>query len=473
MSKDNELERNSLTRRQFIKGAALSFFGLGTTACGLDKLINPSAYTPNETPQPEIPTATKFPDTPTPFQPVQDTPTVEPLPTSIPTESVLRLTADELNSKSDEELKLIAPKPNLEQLGFSPDTTLIPDIIIRGGEGANYVLYRNPNTKNIELAWNAETGSQEHAIYATYEKEIAGEIYKGIPCLFLTDQTVLDESGGGGWLGLNELFPDAEERLGNAFQAALGFYYWTKKVQPVGNYAFDKGLPNFEEIPGYENLRYELESIFDPNRKRGYNKADGPLRDKVAGYIRDYFLITLAVNKSLNKPMEVQLKAKFAPYIDLTQQKLIVGKFIHTGKQRYGTWFIWVDIHEGSRINAFKFITQSDISTTTLLIDQVRYDKANYLYGGHIVGFLRYFFGDYLYAPVPYLPGRIPLDGETVNSPEFTTGYATILCPPELQPEAIKEYYAKFGLPVVTDEYSFNHALPGQQSAIKFYKKNK
>ncbi|KKS95525.1 MAG: hypothetical protein UV71_C0006G0024 [Microgenomates group bacterium GW2011_GWC1_43_13] len=463
--------KKGISRGNFIK--LLGIAGGASIISACEKIINPPQSTPTGAITPEV----DVQHSTAPTETTQPTPTLEPTANPTPTETVepvISLTDVEFQGKSDEELKTIAPKAKTQELGFIDGTELTPDVVVRGGKGANYILYKNLNTKNIELAWNAETGTQEHAIYATYEKEIAGEVYKGIPCLFLTDQTVLDETGGGGWLGLNPEFPDAEKRLGDAFQAALGMYYWASKIQPaIVNYAFEKGLPNFEEIPGYENLRHELENIKDRTYQSqyvGYNKAPGYLRDKIAAFMRDKFLVSLATSKTTGESMDVQFKAKRATRVDLAKQKIIVTKFFCSGEHKLGNWLIWTDIVFGYKIPSFRFITQTESDAVTLLVDQIKYDRSNYLYGGHIVGFLRYFFGDNLFIGLPYIPGQAPYETMTLGSSDYTTGFATTLCPPELQPEIIQQHYASFGMPGFTDKYSYDRAFPGQQSALKFYK---
>ena len=316
--------KKGISRGNFIK--LLGIAGGASIISACERVINPPQSTSTDAITPEV----NVPHSATPTETTQPTATLEPTANPTPTETiepVVSLTDVEFQAKSDEELKIISPKPKIEELGFPVGTQLSPDTIIRGGEGANYILYKNPQTTNIELAWNAETGIQEHAIYSTYEKEINGEVCKGIPCLFLTNASVLEEEGGGGWFGLNPDFPDAQDRVGRAFNTALGIYYWCKVIRPTDysfgmSYDYKKKLPDFSDIPGYANLTEELENIYTSNYF--YDTGSGPLRERIGSYMSDKFLFILNEKRKSGDPMEIRLKAVRSEPVDLVEQKLFI-----------------------------------------------------------------------------------------------------------------------------------------------------
>ncbi len=458
----------SLTRREFLELAGLA---LTTAACGkvvrtLETLTPTAAPKSTDTPKPPTSTPTESPT---------ETPTTTP--TEDPYRAVI-LTQEQLASMSDAEVRQAAPTPNITELGFPPGTQLVPEVVGRWGEGSNYVIYKNPATNDYELAWNPETGAVEHAIYApAHEAEIAGERCTGIPLLIISDKTILAEDGGGGYFALNhEVIPDSQARVGQAFNSALAVYWWGTRGPGAldRRCLFDHGLPDFSEIPGHETLTAELEAVRDPNW--WYDKASGPLRDRIVAFMRDKFLLTLNQKKQLGEPMDVTLKALRAASVDLTRQKVMVTRFVCTGDYQPtsgGIHDIFMAQVCANNLASLPFVEQT--SNVNLRVDDVKYDVTNYQYGDKLTLLLRCLFGkSHEYYLPDYTPGYVPNPNSSDPNERIghcsdnTTGFATILCPPDFQPPVIKEYYDRLFLPALTHQYSVRRPFPGQQSAVNF-----
>jgi hypothetical protein len=473
LNTDNALNeaKGQVTRKKVAQGAMVGVMALA--GCYMPVTAIPTSTVSREANTPAVTEVVPaITETLAPITEPTQTETAVPTETATP-EVVLTLTSEEFLAKTDEELKNLAPVPDIEALGFPEGTELIPDIVIREGEGANFILYKNNATGNIELAWDAETGIHEHAIYSTYEAKIGEEVYKGIPLLILSDPSILDESGGGGWFGLDPAFPDAEEEVGNAFQAALGMYYWTQIVKTGDKRLFEHETPDLSDVPGYRNLENELINV--RSVPWIYEQISGPLRDGIADYVRDKFLISLNQKKNSGESIDITLKAKRAVPVDLSKQNIFIIKFICSDEYKKDiinkSRITALESLKSKEISSFSFITQTSAYPVILEIDGLKYDKHNYLYGGKFTGFLRYFFGDYLFSYFSINARRKPPDNSTGYSPDFTTGFATTLCPPDKQPAYILEYYNLWGLPTDTIDYSPSVPYPNQHCIVNFIKK--
>jgi hypothetical protein len=343
--------------------------------------------------------------------------TATPMETAVP-EIFSKLTSEEFLAKSDEELRNIAPVPDIEALGFPEGTQLTPDVIIRGGEGANYVLYKRGESGLQELAWNAETGAIEHAVYGkakTYkilDRETVQEVeVEGIPILFLTSPKVLETDGG--WFGPNpdprfynpeqnsERLNNPQEMLGEAFMQALGVWYWGRYLHPgeriPSQYDQAKSLA---EIPPLDN--------FNPVEYTGYYSTYSPInlnRHQIAllgKYWRDLFLLDLEKKRQSNQQLEIELKNKGDDNVDLTKTDVFIVRFdmIEYHEQAINHWIDWaLQIETVSDSNTLRFI-EGNVSPNaiTLVVDQPAYTIGRVnrhvpFFGGYVSFFLRYFFG--------------------------------------------------------------------------------
>ena len=278
------------------------------------------------------------------------------------------------------------------------------------------------------------------------------------------------------------IIPDSQARVAEAFCAALGVYHWRTKVGSGDrNHIFDSGLPEsrFLDIPGFETMASELEAIHN-SQWFYYDQMSGPLRDQVVDYMKQRFLLTLNQKRKSGESMNVTLMANNATAIDLTRQKVAVIKFTHSEDFPSTDRFlseIFYDISYTERARTFRWVSQTPNDRLNLTVDGVRRDMMPYLYGGEWSVFLRSFFGK-PFNPLPgfspdSIPDPNPSDpGEIASfSSDITTGYATILCPPELQPTEIQQYCAALFLPATTVGYSCTRPYPDQQSAVNFVRR--
>lgn len=359
---------------------------------------------------------------------------------------------------------------------YSLEVQLSPYKILRNPGGESYALYQGENGI-VYLARNIETGTIEHAVYATYEGEIGGEIYQGIPILVLTDKTLLEQKRGdkvdGGWFGLNPVVPDAQERVGDAFQQALGLYYWVKKERPnerspfLNHTLYKYEMPDFTRVPGYAYLKAEFEKIYD-HYHYGYDQASGELRSKLNAFWRDLFLMTLKEKKAAGEPLELRLKDKGGTVVDFTKINSVVVKFVLSGKYIFPKP-IWDSRNAAGDFGGLHFV-RADLSpaSVTLYVDDFSYNSRDIFYGSKLTAWLRYFWGATYFSPTNYKPGFYGNFSE-----DFTPGIAAAMCPLDLQPEkVIRETYYKFGLPFRTFNYSPLYPLPGQNCAVKYLEIN-
>ncbi|OGG20809.1 hypothetical protein A3D03_03970 [Candidatus Gottesmanbacteria bacterium RIFCSPHIGHO2_02_FULL_40_13] len=325
-------------------------------------------------------------------------------------EPVATLTNEQIVSMDDGQILQQAPQLNSTEYQFDTEFPLVADEVIRGGEGANYVVYKD-ETGNYHLVWNIETGEVNHAIYApAYEGEIGGEVHKGIPLLVLTDNSVLKPENGGGWFGLNPDYTDAQARIAEAFQIALGMRYWDSKIKPADNFPFSHGLPDFKDVPGYETLKQELERYFSPpNHAPIPHETPKYLRVKIANYLRDKFLLDLKTAKEEGMPFLVRMKDKGRTYADLAGINTFIIDFTDSGKMT----FLGDNQRRSESLLAYNKISYYFISALTapgsfrLTVDNWKYDyNTNRWFGGEFLALLRYAFAGQYYAAGGYELGR-------------------------------------------------------------------
>jgi hypothetical protein len=453
------------------KAAGLLYLGLKLGACTpVQPTISPESTPAAITqPVPGIPAMTETPAPTATFtaEPTQtETATQTPTETATP-ETVSTLTSEEFLSKTDEELRAVAPLPDIKALGFPEGIQLTPDVIIRGGEGGNYVLYRSSRMGMVEMAWNAGTGEQMHAAYGPAQRYTLhdGRTVTGLSILFVNSPAMVAHDSG--WFGPNPdpRYYDAnlnpaelqspEQRLSEALMRSLGMGHWfavhTGDPDPRRN----DTIPSLAEVPGFEGF---------VNRPRFMSAEQ---RNQLSVFWRNTLLADMLDAQAAGENLQLEVPVVGDRYVPLVPGATVVVRLdrLQDHPADFRSWKEFNNIMWGPNNATIRNISgRSIINGLFLVTDQPGYGPSTDQtigIGMYPALFVRSLFSGKAYSADYYDP-----EGTQIFSQDYSYGVMVPMCPEWSMPAMYK--FGRYSIPALFGDEHYYTGTTTNVCAVTF-----